>query len=225
MVVLLFFILSMIKANLLILLPATLVVFFMMFIFMLYSPLATIRKRQREIDKEVLFAGRYLLVKLESGIPLYNALIDASKSYGICSKYFREIVEDIKMGTNIEDALDNAREYNASEKFKLILSELVTSLKTGADVTGSLKDILHLITQNQELEIKDYGKKLNGYVTLYLIVAGVIPSLGMTMFSVFAAMISLQITPRLIMILIFFFVLVQLFFLSLFRSIRPMVNI
>ncbi|HEY9702522.1 MAG TPA: hypothetical protein V6C58_08755, partial [Allocoleopsis sp.] len=32
------------------------------------------RKREREIDRDVLFAGRFLLVKLNSGKPLINSL-------------------------------------------------------------------------------------------------------------------------------------------------------
>jgi len=207
------------------LVPAFLVMLLLSFTFWLNTPLGMIRKREREINKEVLFAGRYLLVKLEGGTPLFNALIDASNSYGISAKYFKEIVDDINLGTTIEKALETAREYSSSEKFKLILSELVTSLKTGADVVPSLKEVLSQITKEQLFEIKAYGKKLNAVMMLYLIFATVIPSLGMTMFTVVAGFISIEITPALIFISIFVLVMVQLSFMAIFKSIRPMVNI
>jgi flagellar protein FlaJ len=195
------------------------------FIFIIYSPLAKIRRREREINEEVLFAGRYLVVKLESGTPLFNALIDATSGYGISSKYFREIVDDINTGTPIEDALENAREYNCSEKFKLILSELITTLKTGADVTSSLRDVIQQITNEQIIEIKEYSKKLNGYVMMYLIIAVIVPSLGMTMFTVMSGFLSLQITPGAITALLLLQFFIQFMFISLFKQIRPMVNI
>lgn len=223
--VLVFFPLSKSGKSLLWLLPVFFMMLILSFSFWLNTPKGMIRKREREINKEVLFAGRYLLVKLEGGVPLFNALIDASKSYGISAKYFREIVDDINLGTPIEVALENAREYSSSEKFKLILSELFTSLKTGADVVPSLKEVLTQITKEQLLEIKTYGKKLNAVMMLYLILATVVPSLGMTMFTVIAGFLSIEFTPALVFISIFMLVVVQLSFMAIFKSIRPMVNL
>ncbi len=195
------------------------------FLFFLQAPRVEIRKREREINKEVLFAGRYLLVKLQAGAPLFNSLIDASKGYGICSKYFKEIVDDINMGTPIEKALEVAREYNCSEKFQLILAELVTTLKTGADVTLSLNNVLQQITSEQVIEIKEYGKKLNAFMLIYLILAIVLPSLGMTMFIAISGFINVQVNSTLIFLSLIFISLIQYTFLSMFKSIRPMVNL
>jgi Flp pilus assembly protein TadB len=81
------------------------VVAYIIFFFLLMKRLdIEINKRAREIDKDVLFAGRFLLVKINSGKPLINSIIDASNSYGVASKYFKEIVRDIDLGTPMEDA-------------------------------------------------------------------------------------------------------------------------
>ena len=102
------------------------VTFFLAFFFMLNTPSGTIRKRGRETDEEVLFMGRYLLVKLESGEPLFNALIGASKTTGPSAKYITEIVDDITGGKPIERALEDAWEFNSSEKFKRILFQILS---------------------------------------------------------------------------------------------------
>jgi len=223
--VLVFFALDKLNVPLYYLIPAFAVLLIVCFVFLLNVPRGAIRKREREINKEVLFAGRYILVKIQSGVPLYNTLIDGSRSYGICAKYFKEIVDDINIGVPIEEALDRAREYNCSEKFKLILSELVTSLKTGADVIPSLREVLTQITHEEILEIKAYSKKLNAVMMLYLIFAAVMPSLGMTMFTVLAGFISFPLTNTVILLILFALSLIQLFFFSIFKSIRPMVNL
>lgn len=207
------------------LIPLPVVAFVLIFIFLLKGVKVAIRKRRREIDKEVLFAGRYLLVKLESGAPLFNALIDASKSYGICSKYFKEIVEEIQVGTPIEETLEKAREFNASEKFKLILSELLTTLTTGADVTESLKSVLQQITNEQVIEIKTYAKKVNAIILLYMVLGTVMPSLGMTMFIIVAGFLGLELPAAFIFFALMMLVFVQFIFLALFKSARPMVNL
>ena len=84
--VLLFFLFSKIKMPLVWLLAIFPALFLFFYMFVIHSVDATIRKREREINMEVLFAGRYLLVKMESGTPLFNALIDASRSYGVSAK-------------------------------------------------------------------------------------------------------------------------------------------
>lgn len=220
-----FFVLGTMDQNLLLLIPLFFIFLFGMSFFLMGTPSVEIKKRAKEIDREVLFAGRYLLVKLESGTPLFNALIDASHSYGISSKYFKEIVDDINLGIPIEKALERAREFSPSEHFKMILSELVTTLKTGADVSDSLRVVLNLITKKQLLEIKAYSKKLNAYVMLYMVVAAVLPSLGMTLFTVIASFINIEISTTLIAMVVTLISVFQIIFLNMLSSIRPTVNV
>jgi flagellar protein FlaJ len=186
---------------------------------------ADIKKREGDINKEVIFAGRFLLIKLDSGIPLFNALIEGSKSYGVSAKYFKEIVDDINLGTPIEEALDNAMKYTPSEKFKKILFQINNALKLGIDVTTSLKSILDELMAEQNAEIKRYGKKLNSVAMFYMMIAIVVPSLGMTMLVVIMSFLSIDIGTfgyTLICVLLSF---IQIVFISTFRSIRPNVNI
>ncbi len=194
-------------------------------LFVMQSPKAAIRRRQREIDKEVLFAGRYLLVKIESGTPLINTLEDASKSYGVSAKYFGEILHDINTGTPLETALENARTYNSSEKFKRVLWQIVTALKTGSEVSGVLKSTLKSIASEQSIEIKSYGKKLNSLMLFYMIIGCVAPSLGLTMLVIISGFLNLEFTNTVFYTVLFFLSVVQIAFIVMVRSIRPMVQL
>ena len=222
---LLFFLFDKINVPLFFLLVFFPLSFIFMFFILIQSPTVTIRKREREINKEVLFAGRYILVKLDSGVPLFNALADASKSYGISAKYFKEIVDDIRVGRPIEEALDLARESSPSKYFKLILSELITSLKTGVDVTIALREVLQQITKEQIIEIKEYGKKLNAFMMLYMVLATVLPSLGITMFMLLAGFMNLELGNGFIFLTMFLLAFMQYVFLAVLKSMRPMVNL
>jgi pilus assembly protein TadC len=184
-----------------------------------------INKRAREIDKDVLFAGRFLLVKINSGKPLINSIIDASNSYGVASKYFKEIVRDIDLGTPMEDALHNAYKNTPSKKFKKILFQINNALKIGVDVSVPLEAALDEITQDQLVEIQRYGRKLNSLTMFYMLAAIVVPSLGITLFSVVASMVSIVIDMKMFIIVLFFLIFIQLIFLSIFRSIRPNLNL
>jgi len=134
-IVFLFFIFEVSSISLFWLLLLVPIVLVGSFFFFLNAPKSVIAKRRRELDQEVLFAGRFLLVKVHSGRPLLNALIEGSQSYGVASKYFKEVVDDINLGTPIEKALDNAVKYSPSDKYRRILFQINTAMKVGIDVS------------------------------------------------------------------------------------------
>ena len=190
------------------------------------TPKTAIRKRQKEIDNDILFAGRYLLVKLESGYPLINTLEGASKSSGTTSKYFKEIMNDLDLGIPLEEALDTAILYNSSEKFKKILWTLRTTLKTGSEVGPVLRQILKTIATEQSIEIKKYGKKLNSIAMFYMILACAGPALGLTIAVILTSFLGLDRIPTIALGGILCGVgAIQTIFLLMVNSSRPMVNV
>lgn len=195
------------------------------FKFMMNRPIVYIRRQEKEIEKDVLFAGRFLLVKIESGTPFFTALEDAAKSRGTCSRYFLEIVDDIKLGTPIEDALERAIETSPSDKFRRILWQLHNALRSGIEIGGSLRSILHRIAEEQIISIKEYGKRLNSLAMFYMLLGIVVPALGMTMFIILGSFMSIQIDRNMLLAVLFLFFAFQFVFIALFRSIRPAVNL
>src|SRR3989344_850433 len=105
MTVLFFFIIDKAELSLWLLIPIFIIILILVFNFAFLKLRGQILHRKKEIDREVLFAGQYLLIKLYSGRPLLNALIDTSTSYGVASKYIKEIVNDISTGSSLEKAL------------------------------------------------------------------------------------------------------------------------
>jgi len=195
------------------------------FVMMIKSPTVQIRKREKEINKEVLFAGRFILVKIESGEPFYNALVDASKMQGKAGAYFKEIVDQVELGTPIEQALDNAIEYSPSERFRRILWQMNNSLRTGVDIGDTLRSVLNQITAEQVIEIKEYGKKLNSIAMFYMLMGVVVPALGTTMFIIISSFIKIQIQMQYLIFALFMLAFLQFIFITIFKSIRPTVQI
>ncbi|MBS3137108.1 type II secretion system F family protein [Candidatus Woesearchaeota archaeon] len=223
-----FFMLSVFKASLFLLLPIFIFFFAIFFFFFINSPKTAIRKRQRELDKEVIFAGRFLLVKLYSGTPLVNALMDASKSYGVAQSYFKEMVDDINLGTPVEQAIENGMKYSPSEKFRKILFQINNALKIGVDVTKSLENTLDELTAEQFVEIQKYGKKLNSLALFYMLMAVVIPSLGVAMFVVIGSLVGFftaENSKQVFIGVIAFLIIIQMVFISIFKTARLSVNL
>ena len=220
-----FFVLRKAGRSLFLLAPAFIIFFVLFFQYSLISVKSRIRKREHEIDKEVLFIGRYLLVKLYSGRPLLNAIIETSNSRGIASKYIKEIVDDIGTGNTIEDALNNAMIYCPSNKLRTVLFHINNALQLGIDVTKPLESVLKEITKDEEIEIKKYGKKLNTLVIFYMLAAVIVPSLGTAMFIVISSLLNFMVGLKELVIFIFFIIIIQFVFITFFKSIRPNVTL
>ena len=199
------------------------VIFVLVFFFLINIPFVYISQREKEINKNVLFAGRYLLVKVQSGEPLFGSLIGVAKSYGATGEVFNEIVQDIHFGAKIEDAIDKSIKNNPCPNLRKILWEISNSIKTGSDMTKSLSVILDGINEEYFTEIEKYGRKINSITLFYMVLAIIVPSLGITMLSIISSFVGIIIPLNVLYFIIFIIAFVQFMFISLYKSIRPAV--
>ena len=201
------------------------VVYFMSFIYFMNTPAAKAKKAVREIDKEIVFAGRFLLVELSAGVPLFNAMDNVSRSYPLIGKYFKEIIDRAEVGKPIDEAITEVMELTPSDNFRKLLWQIMNSLRTGADVSVALNSILEQIAREQLIKMKEYGKKLNPMVMFYLMIAVIVPSLGVTMLSLLSSFIGLSIGFETLIGIAIGTSLVQIIFLVSIKQSRPGVSV
>ena len=200
------------------------VIFFVMFFYMIRLPDVKISKKEREISKEIVFAGRFIIIELESGVPLYNAMVNVSKNYEVIGRYFKEITDKIDLGTSMEDALNEAVEFIPSNDFRKILWQIINSIRTGSNVAKSLYSVMEQITKDQITEVNKYGKKLNPLAMFYMIVAVILPSLGMTMLIILSSFIKFELSLTILLALAGFLGFVQFMFISMVKFSRPAIE-
>ena len=158
----------------------------------------------RELDRDLLFVSEYLLVTLESGVPLPNALEQLSKIDRPGGKFFERILREFKMGEDLEVTLNHAIDYCPSEDFRNLIKKLKDSLSIGVQLDKTLVDFVNESSDKKLIEIQGYSKKLNPLIMMYLVLGIVIPSLGVTFFILFAAISGMnEAMLRLILIVIF----------------------
>jgi pilus assembly protein TadC len=208
----------------LILLSVVFMIFFVMCLFVFLNlPSFSVTNRRVELESDLLYSARFLLLKLESGAPLYNALIDVSKLHTKSSKYFQELVTDISLGTPLEEAIDYAIKYCPSRAYGKILEEIRNSLKTGSDIEKSLNSTLSDITKEHIIQIKLYGRKLAPISMFYMIAGTIAPSLGTAMFVVASTFLNIRITFGILLFLVFGLAMLQGFFIIIFKAVKPQV--
>ncbi len=212
---------NVLKSIMLVFVP---VIFIILFSYMMKVPDVRISGKERSITKEIVFAGRHLVIELESGIPLYNAMINVSKNYEVIGSYFREIIEKVNLGMSMEDALTEAVEFIPSNDFRRLLWQVLNSIRTGSDVSKSLTAVLEQITREQTIEVNRYSKKLNPFAMFYMIIAVILPSLGITMLVVLSSFLDFKLSLTVFMVIAFFLGFVQFLFLSLIKFSRPAIE-
>ena len=200
------------------------IIFFILFSYMLKLPEVKISKKEKEISKEIIFAGRHLIIELESGVPLYNALVNVSNNYRTIGLYFKEIVNKVDLGTSMEDALIEAVEYIPSDDFRRLLWQILNSIRTGSEVSESLSSVLEQIAREQTIEVNKYSKKLNPFAMFYMIIAVILPTLGVTMLIVLSSFIAFEISLTIFMVIAGFLAFVQFMFLSIIKFSRPAIE-
>ena len=213
--------LNVLKGVLFLIIP---IIFVVMFFYMIRLPDIRISRKEREISKEIVFAGRFIIIELESGVPLYNAMLNVSKNYEVIGKYFKEITDKVDIGTSMEDALNEAVEFIPSNDFRKILWQIINSLRTGSDVAKSLYSVMEQTTKDQITEVNKYGKKLNPLAMFYMIVAVILPSLGMTMLIILSSFIKFELSLTILLALAGFLGFVQFMFIALVKFSRPAVE-
>jgi archaeal flagellar protein FlaJ len=200
------------------------IVFAVMIAYMMKLPDIKISKREKDISKEIVFVGRFIIIELESGVPLYNTLINTSKNFEIIGTYFKEITDKVDLGTTIEDALNEAVEFIPSNDFRKIMWQIINSMRTGSNISKSLYSVVDQITKDQMTEVNKYGKKLNPLAMFYMIVAVIMPSLGITMLIILSSFIELKLSLGILMVICGFLALIQIIFISLVKFSRPPVE-
>src|SRR3989338_10086109 len=213
--------LSVVKGIFFVLIP---LIFMVMFFYMIRLPDVRISKKEKDISKEIVFAGRFIIIELESGVPLYNAMVNVSKNYEVIGRYFKEITDKVDFGTSMEDALNEAVEYIPSNDFRKILWQIINSIRTGSDVAKSLYSVMEQITKDQITEVNKYGKKLNTLAMFYMIVAVILPSLGMTMLIILSSFIQFELSLTILLLLAGFLGFVQFMFIAMVKFSRPAIE-
>lgn len=200
------------------------VVTIFVFLQQLAYPKLYANRRVRGIERNLLAALQNILVQLNSGVPLFNILVNISKgAYGEISEEFSKVVKEINAGKPQIEALEDMAAINPSLFFRRAIWQLVNGMKSGGDMATVVNEIINLLSEEQILQIQRYGSKLNPLAMFYMLMVVIVPSLGMTFLIIISSFISLSefatkaIFWGLYGIVIFF----QIMFMGIIKSKRP----
>lgn len=212
------------RVELLWLVPLFFLYLFFSFQYFMMYPDVRILKRKRDIDYELVFAGRHLLIALKSGMPLFDSLVGVSRGYGAVSEEFNKIVEKVTLGVSLTQAIREVIQNCPSNDFNRIMLQIANSISSGSDVADSLEVVLNQVFREQVISLKAYGQKLNPLVMFYMIFGIIFPSLGLAFAVILFSLLGagrFGITASLLVLVFLLIAIVQFLFLAMVESSRP----
>jgi len=193
------------------------------FMYVIFYPKLYVNRKVNQIEKNLPYALHHLLIEVRSGVPLFNALVSISQSkYGLLSEEMKRAVEDISTGKSEIATLETLARRNPSLYFRRVMWQIVNSLKSGADIGNTMKQIVDNLAEEQRVAIKKYGSQLNPLTLMYMIFAVIFPTLGITFLLMISSFVGIGIDLQLVLIgIILFLVMFQFMIIGLIKSKRP----
>ncbi|MDD5163024.1 MAG: type II secretion system F family protein [Candidatus ainarchaeum sp.] len=185
-------------------------------------PTMQIRKRQRELEKNLLFALRTLLIEIKSGVSLFDAMQMIAKSnYGELSKEFAKAVDEINTGTPYDEVFQKLATNNPSEYFRKALWQLVNGMKAGGDISSIIKETVKSAARDQRIAINMYSSQLRILSLAYMMIGVIAPALGLTFLIILGSFPAIKIDEMMFWALLIGITIMQFMYIGIIKSRRP----
>ncbi len=219
-------ILILIKNNHPVIISAGISFLFSSFVFMsqMNYPRIYESRKAKNIEKNLVSALQDILVQLNSGIPIFDILVNISSTdYGELSEEFKKVVKKINAGLPQIEVLEEMGEGNSSIFFKRTLWQISNGMRAGSDIASVIKESIKTLNEEQVIQIQNYGNKLNPLIMFYMLASVIFPALSITFLTILSSMLGLEShATTLLFIGIFTIVIIlKVIFIGMIKSIRP----
>ncbi len=193
------------------------------FLYVMLFPAWIMRRKADEMDANLLFAVRHLVVQTSAGVPLFDAISSAASGYGEVSREFARVATEVNGGRDLSDALEDSATQSPSTYYRRIAWQIANSARSGYAVSGILTDLLDYLNYEQTSKLKKFGSELNVLSVFYLSTCMVMPTFGLIFIIVISSFSLITPNAQLLGMLAIVMIFFNLIFLGMIKSRRPMV--
>ncbi|RLI99739.1 MAG: hypothetical protein DRP06_02970 [Candidatus Aenigmatarchaeota archaeon] len=199
--------------------------FMVVFMYILAGPSMVVSKRVVNIEANLLFSLRHLLVEMRSGINNYDSFVSLSKSdYGAVSAEFSKLVKKISYGVSETQALEELMIKNPSTNFRRVIWQILNAIRSGSDLSGIIEELVKEYSLDQRTKIKMYGNQLNSLALVYMIFAIIMPSIGITFLIILSFFSDFAINEGVLTLILLIIIVFQFVFIGVVKSKRPQIE-
>jgi flagellar protein FlaJ len=200
-------------------------IFIAAFLYGITKPRMIISKRVSDIEANLLFAMRHMLVEIRSGISLYDSLSSlGNANYGSLSEEFRKVTKMISVGVSETKALEEVMLKNPSNNFRRAMWQITNSMEAGYNVGDTIEELVKEFAAEQRTAIRMYGAQLNSLALVYMIFAIIMPSIGVCFLVILSFFSGFPISQGILFLLMIIVMVFQFMFIGIIKSKRPKVE-
>ncbi len=203
---------------------------FAIFFYTMLFPKWTSTKKKDELERNLLFATRHLMIQTNAGVPLFDAMVSISEEYGDpnfdyggISREFKKIIKEVRSGRELTEALEDSARRNPSPYYRRVVWQLANSNKAGANIGTVLKDMVEFLSDEQRISIRNYGSQLNPLALFYMLTCVIAPTMGLVFLMIMSTFVDIPITEITFAVILVLLMVIQILFIGLIKSRRPKV--
>lgn len=201
-------------------------IFFGTIQFFSFYPRSLLIKKNKELERYLLYAVRHLYIKVNSGVTLFDSIIGiAYGNYGAISEEFKKAIKEIEAGSGEIAALERLSISNPSMHFRKVIWQLTNSMRAGTDISNTLRAILTGLEEHQKILIQNFGARLSPLALMYMMLTIILPSLGITFLIVFSSLFAGDLPDMIFLLIPVVLFAANIFFMNIIKSIRPNIEV
>ncbi|MBD3312374.1 hypothetical protein GF352_02900 [archaeon] len=178
------------------------------------------------IDSELFFALNDMQVQVKAKVDLYQAIVNVIESgYDKVGDELQEVIDNVESGKSMIEALKKIALRTKSSFMKRVSWQLINSLKAGSSLENLLESLINELETHYHSLISNYTKELNVLTLVYLTLAVVAPTIGITVMIILSSFGGLVITQNLLSIIVGALLLIQPVIIGFINSRRPLIKI
>ncbi len=203
-------------------LPVSLLVSSVLAFQVMNYPVLLAKRRAWQTDRELGNVLRHLTIEVRSGATIFEAMQDIARAdYGVVSKDMADIVNSVNSGLSFEEAVEYVVVKTKSENFRRMLLQIQSAVSSGSNMGEVLMQMSRNYFQEQQIRIQQYGRDLEFYARVFLLMTVIMPVMFSIMLSMTALMPILNLSSGYLYILLGIVAMFQVMFLTYAREKRP----
>jgi pilus assembly protein TadC len=189
-------------------------------------PAMIIMKRTRDLEKGTLFALRHMLIRVRSGVSLFEAMASIARGgYGAVSEEFEFTIRKMASGMPQTQAMDEMAINNPSPYFRRIIWQISNAMKTGAEITEVLQHLVEGLSFDQRIKIRESGAQMNPIALMYMMFTVILPSMGIIFIIALALFMGFSFPDSVFYVILGGLAMFQYIFVGIVKNRRPSVEV
>lgn len=198
------------------------VIAFLIFIQLSLYPKMLVKKKVRDVERNLVFALRTMLIEIKSGITLFDSLrLIAEGNFGVLSDEFRKAVDEISTGSLEEEALQKLAMQNPSLFLRKALWQVSNGMKAGADISDVMEDLVETMTKEERIQINSYGASLRLLSLMYMMIGVILPAMGITLLIVLSSLVNIERINEVLWGILAMVIVMEFMYIGIMKSRRP----